>query len=367
MTRLAVGTAISLLSLLAAVPAAAETPAAEQWALDARHFDSARTWTLSTGRGVVVAVVDSGVDAHHPDLAGRVLPGVDLVGDAGDGRVDSSSNSHGTSVAAIIAADGSGAGGMTGLAPGATILPVRISDDLASDPATLARGIDYATTHGAKVINISVCASILNPQVRTAVDAAIRQDVVVVAAAGNDGLKGNPPQYPAALPGVLAVAASDARGSLWPDSESGAYLGLTAPGVDIYTAGLQGSHQQASGTSFAAPEVAAAAALLRSRFPDESATQIITRLTSTAHSPRPGRSTQWGFGIIDPYRALTAGAHPAVADPLSQPAIGAPKAADAETRTGPGGTVIILVVAILAVIGAVIVVFVRRQRTPTKS
>jgi type VII secretion-associated serine protease mycosin len=346
--------------LLTAAPASAtpKAPPAQQWFLDAQHFDSARVWSLSTGKGVTVAVVDSGVDSHHPDLTGQVKPSADMTGEGTDGRTDLSGNAHGTSVAAIIAGTGHGPDRITGLAPDATILPVRISDGLASDPAVLAQGIDYATTHGAQVINVSICALVLNPQVRTAVEAAIRHDVVVVAAAGNDGLAGNQPQYPAALPGVIAVAASDAQGARWPKSESGPYLGLTAPGVDIYSAGPQGSHIQATGTSFAAPQVAATAALLRSRYPKETAGQIIERLTTTAHGTGQGRNPQWGYGIIDPYQALTA--RPAAAGTANPLLEQMPSATPG--RPAPSASVAWVTSGIGAAVGVGLAVFIIRRR-----
>jgi type VII secretion-associated serine protease mycosin len=311
---------------------------------------------------VVVAVVDSGVDAHHADLAGRVLPGADFTGTAINGQADVSSNGHGTSVAGIIA--GTGAAGVTGLAPAATILPVRVSDGLASNLSALAQGIDYATTHGAKVINISVCTPILNPQIRDAVDAAISNDVVVVAAGGNDGLAGNPIQYPAALPGVLAVAATDVHGMLWPKSESGGYIGLAAPGVGIYTTGPQGGYLTATGTSFAAPQVSAAVALLRSRYPTENATQIINRLTDTAHSDGRGRTPQLGYGIVDPYQALTA--NPASATE-SNSLLAAPAAADTTPapRTDSRRTAAIAVAAVILAAATVpALIAIRRRRVP---
>ncbi len=352
---------LALAAPFAATPALAapRAPSAQQWALDAKHFDSARLWSLSTGKGVTVAVVDSGVDDHHPDLTGRVLPGADFTGNAADGRVDLSTDAHGTAVAGIIAGTGTGPDHITGLAPDATILPVRISDTLTSDPAVLAQGINYATTHGAKIINISICARILNPQIRTAVETAIEHDIVVVAAAGNDRLTGNPAQYPAALPGVIAVAATDAEDRLWPKSESGPYLGVTAPGVDIYTTGAEGSHQQATGTSFAAPHVAAAAALLRARYPAETAAQIISRLTSTAHHPRQGRDDTSGYGFIDPYQALVAPAPPAEPNPLLQPiAEPHPKSTGHAFRTA---SIIAGLGATLAAVAALTLLFIRRR------
>lgn len=303
---------------LAAVPGAPvptqppNPPSVRQWALDAAHLDSVGVWRSSTGANVVVAVVDSGVDARHADLAGRVLAGADFTGNAANGQVDVSADAHGTSVAGVIAGTGRGAGGqaVTGLAPGAEILPVRVADGAAADPVAMAQGIDYATKHGARVINISMCMPALNPQVRDAVAAAIQSDIVVIAAAGNDALTGNRPKYPAALPGVLAVAGTDAAGNRWPNSESGDYISLAAPAVGIYTAGAQGGYLTATGTSFAAPQVAAAAALLRSAYPGENATQIINRLTGTATSNGHGRTPELGYGIVNPSRALLTASPP---------------------------------------------------------
>jgi type VII secretion-associated serine protease mycosin len=346
--------------------AAQRSPGPAQWTLDASHFDVARIWPLSTGSKVIVAIIDSGVDAHHPDLATNVLPGADFTGHAADGRLDTSSDGHGTAVAAIIAGTGHTSEGITGLAPDATILPVRVSDDLASDPAALAQGIDYATRHRATVINISTCAAILNPQVRAAIDAAIQHDVVVIAAAGNNGLTGNPPQYPAAIPGVVAVAASDTSNNLWPKNESGPYLGLTAPGVDIYTAGPQGSHQHITGTSFAAPHVAAVAALLRARYPRETAAQIINRMTSTAKTTDTNRNYQSGYGLINPYAALTTPAPPSNATNPLLLAAPAPKEATPPAKSSTGAARIAIIAGTIAAIGAATSagLYLRRKRPP---
>ncbi|MEU4244348.1 type VII secretion-associated serine protease mycosin [Actinoplanes sp. NPDC026619] len=367
LTSLTTSTIAAMIALLSSTgPAAAQEASTPQWSLDADHFDASRIWQLSTGKGVVVAVVDTGVDAHHPDLAGRILPGADFTGTAADGRVDTSSNGHGTSVAGIIAGNPGRADGVTGLAPGASIMPVRISIDLAADPAVLAQGIDYAATHGAKVINISSATPILNPQVRSAVDEAFRNDIVVVAAAGNDGQLGNPAEYPAALPGVIAVAATDNTNTRWPKSETGPYLGLSAPGVDIYTTSTQGSRITTTGTSFAAPQVAATAALLRARYPDENAAQIIARLTTTAHGGSTGRDAQQGYGLIDPFRALTA-PEPAAAvtNPLLQPMAPVEKTSAAGQHRSPASSIIIGGVAAV-VAAAMAAAFIIRRRNAAR-
>ncbi|WP_089104668.1 S8 family serine peptidase [Streptomyces hyaluromycini] len=350
---------LPLLLLLAAAPgaaarqSAAPTPLGSEWPLDARHFDASRIWRLSQGAGVTVAVVDTGVNARHPDLAGRVLPGTDVTGQAADGRVDVSSESHGTSVAGVIAGSGGTGGtggtgkGMAGLAPRATLLPVRVSGNEAADPLALARGIVYAADHGAAVINISMVTTDPDPQIRDAVAYARSHDVIVVAAAGNSGRAGNPVTYPAAFPGVVAVSGTTRDGGFWAAGESGSYIALAAPAVDIYSTRNSGGYLTKDGTSYSAPYVSAAAALLRAAYPSESAGQIIARLIGTADLPGggSGRDDRFGYGIVDPLKALGAPAPASSANPLlTASGDGAPKAADAAGGTS-GGTV--------AVIGAV--------------
>ncbi|MER5513504.1 type VII secretion-associated serine protease mycosin [Streptomyces sp. NPDC002763] len=341
---------LPLLLLLAAAPpatarqSAAPTPLGSEWPLDAEHFDASRIWRLSQGAGVTVAVVDTGVNARHPDLAGRVLPGTDVTGQAADGRVDVSSESHGTSVAGVIVGSGGSGRGMAGLAPRATVLPVRVSAEEAADPLALAKGIVYAADHGASVINISMVTTAADPQIRDAVAYARRHDIVVVAAAGNSGRAGDPVTYPAAFPGVVAVSGTTRDGGSWTAGESGSYIALAAPAVDIYSTRNSGGYLTKDGTSYSAPYVSAAAALLRAAYPSESAGQIIARLIGTADRPDggSGRDDRFGYGIVDPLKALGAPAPAAGADPLpTATGDGAPKTADT-TGGVPGGTVAVI-------------------------
>ncbi|MFG3020173.1 type VII secretion-associated serine protease mycosin [Streptomyces sp. NPDC048254] len=341
---------LPLLLLLAAAPpatarqSAAPTPLGSEWPLDAEHFDASRIWRLSQGAGVTVAVVDTGVNARHPDLAGRVLPGTDVTGQAADGRVDVSSESHGTSVAGVIVGSGGSGRGMAGLAPRATVLPVRVSAEEAADPLALAKGIVYAADHGASVINISMVTTAADPQIRDAVAYARRHDIVVVAAAGNSGRTGDPVTYPAAFPGVVAVSGTTRDGGSWAAGESGSYIALAAPAVDIYSTRNSGGYLTKDGTSYSAPYVSAAAALLRAAHPSESAGQIIARLIGTADRPDggSGRDDRFGYGIVDPLKALSAPTPAADADPLpTATGDGAPKAADT-TGGVPGGTVAVI-------------------------
>lgn len=279
-----------------------------------------RAWPYSNGAGVTVAVIDSGVDADHPQLRrpGKVLPGRDffLVGKL-PGNYDCVS--HGTGVASIIAADAAGGIGFRGVAPGARILPVRVTDRETGDsgttrvidPNVLARGIVYAVDQGAKVINLSMSGDQDQAPVRKAVAYAVRKDVVVVAAVGNSQQQtgsGALPSYPASYPGVLGVGAVDIAGARVNGSQTGRYVDLMAPGDGVLAATRRTGHAYVTGTSFATPFVAASAALVRSAWPKLTAQQVIQRLMATATPARGGvTSAEYGAGLVDPYRAVTEG------------------------------------------------------------
>lgn len=303
-----------------------------------RSLDPAAVWPFSTGKGVTVAVVDSGVDTDHPQLRprGAVLRGQDfhLVGDL-PGTFDC--DSHGTAVASVIAARSKRGVGFAGLAPGATILPVRVSDRGVTDggavemidPEVLARGIWYAADHGAKVMNLSLAGSADNRWIRDAVAYAVQRDVLVVAAAGN-GQQGLAPErsYPAGYDGVLGVGAVDESGRRLPGSQIGPQVDLVAPGGNVLAATRAGGHQYWQGTSFAAPFVAATAALVRSAWPELTAPQVAERILATATPAPGGRSSQeYGAGLVNPFRAVTDGlvTTPAAAvPPLASPSRPAP-------------------------------------------
>ncbi|GAB3413854.1 hypothetical protein GCM10027569_33600 [Flindersiella endophytica] len=286
-----------------------------------QYLDPERAWPFSTGAGVTVAVVDSGVDADHPQLRrkGKVLRGRDffLVGRL-PGNYDCVS--HGTGVASIIAGDKLDRIGFHGVAPNARILPVRISDREMTDngdtrvidPNVLARGIRYAADQGAKVINLSLSGLRDHKQVRAAIQYAQKKDVLIVAAVGNaqgenDGAP-DLPSYPAAYEGVLGVGAIDIAGARSNNSQIGRYVDLVAPGDGVLTATRQAGHQYVRGTSFAAPFVSGTAALVRSAWPELTAQQVTQRLLATATPARGGPgSLAYGAGVVDPYRAVTEG------------------------------------------------------------
>ncbi|ARF57725.1 S8 family peptidase [Streptomyces gilvosporeus] len=292
----------------------------DQWPL--QKFDAESIWKISTGKGVTVAVIDSPVDASHPDLKGSVLPGKSFVT---GGRADQGSGDdgeHGTAMASLIAAHGHGAGGsdgVKGLAPGAKILPIAIGMPAHGEIPKLgeqmkyAEALKYAVDKGAKVVNMSFGASgtDVTPEEQQAIDYARKHDVLLVAASGNDGV--DTPQDPAGAPGVLAVGAVDDHGYIWQKSNYGPYVKLAAPGTRIRSASAmeeaKGKYHLANGTSDATAYVSAAAALIRSKFPNLTAGQVANRLIKTAGIP-VGKHMQlpdqhYGYGFIKPYSALT--------------------------------------------------------------
>jgi type VII secretion-associated serine protease mycosin len=281
------------------------------WAQQLLDLD--RTWPHSTGAGVTVAVVDSGVDADHPQLRGKVLPGADffLVGDL-PGNFDCVA--HGTAAASIVAASPVPGVGFRGVAPDARVLPVRITDRELTDsgeatpinPGVVADGIRYAADSGAAVINLSLSGYGDFPAIRDAVAHARARNVLLVAAVGNRDDQGPVPSFPASYDGVLGVGSIDIDGVRAQGSQVGPYVDLVAPGEDVVGASRVAGHHYWAGTSFAAPFVSGVAALVRAAHPELTAQEVADRLVATA-DPAPGGkdSLEYGAGVVDPYRAVT--------------------------------------------------------------
>jgi type VII secretion-associated serine protease mycosin len=290
----------------AASSAAADQVRDDQWALKALNAES--VWKFSKGQGVTVAVIDDGVNANHVDLQGNVLQGKDFMD--GGSPTPKAGDNHGTAMASIIAGHGHGSNdGVIGLAPEAKILPIR--EYGTGGPGTDV-AIRYAVDHGASVINVSQCFYSTDQseldKTSDAVAYALSHDVLVVGGAGNDGNSST--CYPAASPGALGVGAVSNSGQIWEKSNSGPQVSLTAPGTNIVSAnGTGNGYHAGDGTSGATAYTSAAAALLRSKFPDLTAGQIANRLVKTAALPDskkglslPDRS--YGYGIIQPLAAL---------------------------------------------------------------
>ncbi|NUK20976.1 type VII secretion-associated serine protease mycosin, partial [Streptomyces lunaelactis] len=320
--RLAAALAAAAFALLPATPAHADAIRAQQWGLDA--LDTAQAWNTTEGKGITVAVLDTGVDDSHPDLAGSVLPGKDFIG-FGAQRGSRAWARHGTAMAGIIAAHGHGSGredGVLGIAPEAKILPVRVileGTDKAREKArntrgtALAQGIRWAADQGADVINLSLGDDSESAHPEAGEDAAVQYALakgsVVVASAGNGGEKGDHISYPAAYPGVIAVTAVDRNGTHAAFSTRRWYATVSAPGVDIVIADPDRNYYQGWGTSAASAFVSGAVALVRAAHPGLAPAQIKKLLADTARSgPKGGRDDAKGYGIVDPVAAIKAGA-----------------------------------------------------------
>jgi subtilisin family serine protease len=298
-----VATAIAGPSLAAA---ATDPLLADQWALaDPSAIGAQEAWTQSNGSGVVVAVLDTGVQISHPDLAGNIWTnsgeiagnGIDddangVVDDVhganafdGSANIDDD-NGHGTHVAGIIAArKGNGIGG-SGLAPGAKIMPVKVLDaNMAGTTDSLAAGIRYAVDNGARILNVSVNSDQPADALKSAVDYAAQKGAIIVASAGNNGRNIDLlPSYPASLTSaaVFSIAAETADGVLWNLSNTGLLsVDLAAPGEHIASTATGSGYQSRTGTSAAAPFVSASLALLSSARPDLSLATLREAITTT--------------------------------------------------------------------------------------
>ncbi|HEX5494810.1 MAG TPA: type VII secretion-associated serine protease mycosin [Mycobacteriales bacterium] len=271
-----------------------------------QRLDFQKVWPLTRGRGVLIAEVDSGVDATHPQLSGQVLPTVDLTHTR-----SADCNGHGTRVAGIIVGRDLGGQGIafTGVAPDARLLPIKQTDGSDNDNGVplLAQGIRTAADRGAKVVNVSITTSANVPRLAKAVRYAQAHDVVVVAAAGNEDSPGEQsgPKYPAEYPGVVSVAAIDEKGEHASFAVAATRVSVAAPGVHVIStaAGPRHGYNIDDGTSFAAPFVAGVAALVRAYHPELNYQQVEHRIEVTAD-----RSTDplLGFGVVNPYQAVTA-------------------------------------------------------------
>jgi type VII secretion-associated serine protease mycosin len=280
-----------------------EPMAPSQWNLPMVGVPAA--WQVAQGAGVVVAIIDTGVDATHPDLVGRVLTEIDLLPAV---TPLPEQNGHGTRIAGIIAA-GLNDLGTAGVAPQASILPVSALDPAGyGDSSTVARAIIAAADAGARVINLSLGGPDRDPVLDQACAYAFQKGAVVVAAGGNSYADGNAVQYPAASPKVIAVASVDRTGTPSAFSNTGSHIDIAAPGEGILAPYPAKSYNTESGTSFAAPHVSATAALVLSANPRLTATQVSDLVIRTAQDDISGngRDDQLGQGVVRADRAVQA-------------------------------------------------------------
>lgn len=369
---------IGLLAVLGGVltlpaPATAETARQQQWYLDALGIPEAQQ--SSTGQGVVVGLVDTGVDGGNPDFGGQVMAGFNYAQFGQDPRTDQ--NGHGTEMAGVIAGKGID-GAPLGIAPTARIMAVKVGD---TSDFGLAEGVKYAADHGAKVINVSFSASGVSPtDMKAAIEDAFRHDAVVIAGAGNTSTGQRTVGVPANYPGVIAATGTDRSGSFWSGSVSGPEAVLSAPAEGIVSVASRqaggGSYMIGEGTSYSTAIISGVAALIRAKYPSMSAANVVNRLIKTADDKGPaGRDPQYGFGVVDPVKALTAQVASVSSNPLVAPAGSASEKATASASgqataesSGGGGLVAAVLVGVAVVLVAVVVGLVLwRRRRPVST
>ncbi len=333
--RLPLGCLLALTAASAAGAASAALPAsadsvrdAQQWVLDAVNAPAA--WPKTQGQGVTVAVIDSGVEPTVSDLAGSVTTGPNYSG-VSTKPSDPSWGMHGTWMASLIAGHGhDGANGISGVAPQAHVLSIRVLPDK-KDPAfpkyereppsrgqrALAKAIRYAVAHRAEVISMSLGYGSSSLVVRAALQYALQRDVVVVASSGNSGDSASshakahaPYSFPADYPGVLGVAAVDRSGYPASFSSDNLSVQVAAPGVQVPAQGRDGQYWLVSGTSPACALTSGVAALIKSAYPRLAPALVDRAIDSTvSHRPTGGYDDRVGFGTVDAAAALATAAH----------------------------------------------------------
>ncbi|GIE08975.1 type VII secretion-associated serine protease [Paractinoplanes ferrugineus] len=306
------GAAVALTMVaVTGAPAMADTTRDRQWYLG--DLKVAEAHKITKGAGVTVALIDTGVDPDHPDLADALLPGLntvesDLSGTKGTEDVDG----HGTAMAGIVAGRGHGSGaGVLGIAPAAKILPIATGGSGFKPSSYIAKAVDFAIQRHVGVINMSFGGAD-DETVHAAIRKAQAADIVLVAAAGNDDAIGNSAgQYPGRYLEVLAVGAYGKDRKIASISIVGPHVDLAAPGGQIMSTAKGGGYEVSGGTSDATAIVSGAAALVRAKFPGLSAAEVVHRLTATADDAGPaGRDDAYGYGLLNVVKALTADVAP---------------------------------------------------------
>lgn len=294
---------------VAALPPPKGDPA--QYVIDKLHLHDAHT--IASGANVIVAVIDSLIDTGHPDLTGSIAGQFDAVG------TNDRPDEHGTGMTGAIAAHRR----LLGVAPQARILAIHAFSPDAKHPQqattqSIVAGIDWAISKGARVINMSF-AGPYDPLLQLALKKARDKGVVLIAAAGNMGPQ-SPPLYPAADENVIAVTSVDEKDKLMSQANQGPYVALAAPGVNVLEAAPRASYNFTTGTSVAAAHVSGVAALLLERYPGIDPATLEDALFSTARDlGATGRDPMFGYGLVDPYRALNALESKAIARTRSVP------------------------------------------------
>jgi subtilisin family serine protease len=313
----AVASVVAIAAGAAPAYAAPGPPSAPEYWFDTWHVpqlwdDGAR------GQGITIAEIDTGVNASLPELTANMVPGIDL-GESGNGETDRSVDEfgHGTAMASIMVAQ-QGSFGITGLAPDAELMPIAVPLQGTTDASSndhLAQAIRYAVDHGAKIISMSL-GGVSKPgstsepcpsDEQQAIYYALRHGAVLVAAAGNSGRSGNAIEQPGVCLGVLAIGAVQRDGSVASFSSRHPYVTLDAPGVNIPSLSrVPGIAYHGNGTSQATAIASAVLALVWSRYPALTGSEVVARVVATLDEHRSTPDPAYGYGLLDAYTAVTA-------------------------------------------------------------
>ncbi len=308
LVRGAIALSVIVGSGLIAAPARADATRDAQWYL--KTLKVAEAHKLSQGEGITVAVIDTGVDANHPDLRGNVLPGINALDVNSPDKGTKDVKGHGTAMASLIAGHGHGPGntqGVLGIAPKAKILPINVSSSRSSLVNTdmIADAITYAARQGAQVICVALSGGLDHKQ-GDAIDEARERGALVIAAAGNHSEGDSTIGWPAYYTKAVAVNTVGKDNKLDKEAVEGATMDIAAPGADITMAKPGGGYFTSGGSSPATAIVAGAAALIRAKYPDSGSNLFLNRLLLNATDQgAPGQDEYYGWGTLDLIASLT--------------------------------------------------------------
>jgi type VII secretion-associated serine protease mycosin len=322
--RVAASAIALTLVFVGAAPAQADSIRDREYWLD--DYGIREAWNVTEGAGVTIAVIDTGVDGSHPDLAGAVVGGTDfstLGSSNGQTPVGSGDSSHGTMVASLAAGRGRGSAGVIGAAPAASVLAISLGFGEGDGPSSddqIADAVRWAVDNGADVINMSLTRNTLEwpSSWDDAFLYAMEKDVVVVAAAGNRGSGTSQVGAPATMPGVLTVGGVSRTGEAsWDASSQGISIAVSAPSEQLVGATPGGGYVLWDGTSGATPIVSGIVALVRAAHPELTAANVIQRIISTATPVgADGADPIYGYGLVDAAAAVSTDVPTVTANPM---------------------------------------------------
>ena len=264
-----------------------------------KEINAPKAWNITTGNSLLVAVLDTGVDSKHPDLVGKVTAG------SGSEYADLNDEiSHGTGIAGIIAANTNNSEGIAGVAWNTKILSIKITDEYGqSRVSDVIAALEEVYESGAKIVQISLSTNQYSEALKNAVEKAYERGILIVSTAGNTGI--NEVRYPAGFSQVIGTGSVTKEREIEDYSTRGEHVSLVAPGTDIYTTSLNSDYENLSGTSFSAPQVAGAAALVWSINPNLTNEEVKNILLSSADDlGDTGKDDKFGFGILNTEKAL---------------------------------------------------------------